>query len=319
MRVLPAPPPGAADRPELEALPVALDLAGPDGARTTAWVESVLGWQPVTGDGVGLSPRVRIVDVPTASTAAPTAVPSVLLVAEDDAAIAVAEATTRLRPEAVLAWPDRRSELPTTVAGLTAGSRPVPDGEGDHRVGGASGGVGTTTVTLALGALLAWRHGPTLAAVHGAVPLTVPRTVPVDGLAGPRAWSDATPVPSVPGLRVVRVERPPVDAPVAADGAGVVRDVGVGADADVLCVRRDAAGLAAIERSVAAAVVVLDDGLVPPAALRGAAGGRRLVTVPRSARVARAGMLHRVPAALPGSYLRALAPLVGPPADRAGP
>ncbi len=296
----------------LEALPVALDLGAPDAARVEAWIEGVLGWQPVSGDGVGLAPRARVVDVAAATRSGRDAeLPTVLLVAGDDAAVAVADAAVRVRPEAVVAWPDRRDDLAGTVARLLAVPTATAAGASDLRVGGAAGGVGTTTVCLALAALTAWRSGPTLAVTHGAVPLEVARVVAVTGLAGPRAWGDAHTVPGIPDLRVVVAEGPAATAAVAAEGAAVIRDVGVHDEADVLCVRRDRTGIGAVETTAAAAIVVLDEGPVPSAAVRAAAAGRRLVTVPRSTRVARAAALRRVPALLPGSYLRALAGVVG--------
>lgn len=306
-----APPSGVE---ELTALPVLLDVAGPDALRVAAWVEGVLGWQPVEGDGVGLVPGLRLVDPATSERAAVAAphprpeVPTVLLVPTDAPPLPVARAAVRIRPDEVVAWPDERDRLPDLAGRLRSRAEPR---EGGHelRVGGASGGVGTTTVALAVAALTAWQAGPTLLLTHGTVPVAVPRIIPADGLAGPRTWSEAHAVAGVPGLRVLRVDRPVPDDAVAADGARVVRDVGVAADVDVLIARRDAAGLAAIERSVAAAVVLVDDGVVPMGAMHAAAGGRRVVVVPRSVRVARAAVRGRVPVALPGSFLRVLAPL----------
>lgn len=327
----PAPPGTGDERPDdrtLEALPVVLELAGPAAGRITAWIEGVLGWQPVAGDGVDLAPATRLIDAASAAAAAEVAggaevagaaaLPTVLLVTEADTSVGVAAAAVRARPAAVLAWPEERSELPDVVHRLLARAAPRVGTRDELRVGGACGGVGTTTVSLALATLSAWRAGPVLAVTHGAVPLALPRTVTVDGLAGPRAWADAHPVASIPALRVIRADRPAVDVAVDAQGATVVRDLGVEDDVDVLCVRRDAAGVAAVERSAAAAIVVLDDGLAPEGALRGAAGGRRLVTVPRSTRVARAGLLRQVPSALPGSYLRTLSAVLGGVAGRGG-
>lgn len=304
----------------LEALPVVLSLGRSDAARVAAWVEGVLGWQPVDPHLGGLPPRLRVADVAGAGAVdAGPGVPSVLLVAPDDPALDVATAVHGLRPAAVLAWPDDRDRIVAVAAGLVAGERaPATDGL-VLRVGGAAGGVGTTTVALALGALAAWRHGATLVVTWGTVPTASPRTVPLDALAGQRTFDEATTVPGIPGLRVTRAAAPPVGVPVdAGPAAVVVRDVGIGDDVDVLVLRRDAAGVAALERSSAAVAVVLDDGLAPSAAVVAAAGGRRTVTLPRSVRVARAGLLSRVPTALPASYLRLLRPLVAPEHGRAG-
>lgn len=304
----------------LEALPVVLDLGRTDAARVVAWVEGVLGWQPVDAAAGGLHPRLRLVDVPAAAGPGPASgpeVPAVLLVASDDAALAVALAVQRLHPAVVLAWPDDRERLVPVAADLLRRARPVATEEMTIRVGGASGGVGTTTVALALGALASWRHGATLVLGSGTVPLATVRTVELDALAGQRTFEEASPVPGIPGLRVAHTSAPPVGVPVdAGDAAVVIRDVGVADDTDVLVLRRDAAGVAALGRSPAAAAVVLDDGCAPMGVIVGAGGGRPTITVPRSARVARAGMLQRVPAALPGSYLRSLRPLVAPERPR---
>lgn len=309
----PSVPPAAVG---LEALPVILALGRPDAARVTAWVEGVLGWQPIDVGAGGLHPRVRIADAAAATgdgTGPDGEVPTVLLVAPDDAALAVALAVQRLRPAAVLAWPDDRERLVPVAAELLGRARPAATEEMTIRVGGASGGVGTTTVALAVGALASWRHGATLVLSSGAVPAATSRTVDLDALAGQRTFEEASPVPGIPGLRVARASAPPADVPVDAGAAAVVvRDVGITDDTDVLVLRRDAAGVAALERSPAAVAVVLDDGCAPLGAVTGAAGGRPTIAVPRSARVARAGLLQRVPAALPGSYLRSLRPLVAP-------
>lgn len=304
----------------LEALPVLLELARSDAARVVAWVEGVLGWQPVDGDAGGLPPRLCLADVAAATDAARDRghdVPTVLLVGPDDPPVTVATATQRLRPAAVVAWPDDRDTLVSTAAGLLARTRPATTDELVLRVAGAAGGVGTTTVALAVGALAAWRHGATLVVASGVVPMATPRTVELDSLAAPRTFDEARPVPGVPGLRVARTTVPAVDAPVdPGPAAVVVRDVGLADDADVLVLRRDAAGVAGLERSAAGIAVVLDDGIAPIAAIVAAAARRPLVVVPRSSRVARAGLLGRVPTALPASYLRSLRPLVTPEVRR---
>lgn len=302
--------PGAAEANGLEALPVALSLGGRDAARVTAWVEGVLGWQPVV-DATGLPPRVQLRDV-AAEDGSGSGVPTVLLVAGGDDPRTVATAVCAAQPDEVLAWPDDRDTLPGVVAGLLARPHPAADDADDLRVGGAAGGVGTTTVALALGALAAWQQGPVLAVVHGSVPLAMARTIETDALAGGRTWEEAQPVPGIPGLRVVHADAPPTDVTILPPGEAttVVRDLGVDEEVDVLVVRRDATGVAAVRRSVAAAVVLVDDGVAPLGALRDAARGRRLLTVPRSVRVARAGYLRRVPAALPGGFLRELAPIL---------
>ena len=73
--------------------------------------------------------------------------------------------------------------------------------------------------------------------------------------------------------------------------------------------RADGPGLAAAGRTTAAAVVVIGSGPAATSAVAAACGSRRRVHLPRSARVARAGLAGRVPAGLPGSWLRPLLPL----------
>ncbi len=175
------------------------------------------------------------------------------------------------------------------------------------RVVGSAGGVGTTTVALALGALVAWAGRQCLVVGRGDVPVPEVRTVAAEVLGGHRAWAAAVDVPGVPGLRAVRTGDPPGRvAPPA--GVQVVVDGGVDGPGDVLVVRRDRPGLAAVARSGAGAVVVVDTG---PRAVRevvALAPGRGLAVVPHSARVARLHDAQRLPGSLPGSVL---APLRG--------
>jgi hypothetical protein len=105
-------------------------------------------------------------------------------------------------------------------------------------------------------------------------------------------------------------DQQPLPEPISGDLEVAVLDVGVGTDVDVLVCRADAAGLEAAAATTAAAVVVVGDGPASAAAVRRACGGRRRLALPRSARVERAGLHRRVPGALPGSWLRALRPLV---------
>jgi hypothetical protein len=59
-------------------------------------------------------------------------------------------------------------------------------------------------------------------------------------------------------------------------------------------------------------VVVVGDGPASPRAVSEAIGGRRRLDLPWSVRVGRAGLVGRVPASLPGSFVRALLPLAPP-------
>lgn len=299
------------------ALPVALDVRGrlADPLRRT--VEGQLGWQPVDAETAALvPPAVRLVDV----TGAPGGtVPTVLVVADDDPPLSVAEATQRLRPEAVVPWPVDTTGLADAVTAATATLRTGAPTTPVVRIGGAAGGVGTTTVALALAGTVAWRGRATLVASTDRVllPDAAP-TVDPTALAAVDLWARATPLPGVPEARAVRVTVPPHDHAIADPDVGVaVLDLGVSVDVDVLVCRPDAAGLAALGRTAAAAVVVVGDGAVPGREMTAAVGGRGRVDVAWSARVARAAVVGRVPAGLPGRLIRSLVPLV-PAGDRGG-
>ncbi len=290
-----------------DALPVRLALAGPHATAVARWVESVVGWQAVEAAASRLVPPVLALADVLGASAAPPDLPLVLLVADDDGARAAAAAA--VRAAAVVAWPTDRDQLVGVATAVVAAPKPRETLE--LSVGGAAGGVGTTTVALALGGLLAWRRQRTLVLTHGAVPGPGGRSIPVEELDGVPLWDLAAPSPGAPTLRVLRLPVPvPTEVVEAAPAALVVRDLGVEVAGDVLVVRRDRAGLEALTRSTAAAAVVMDTGSAPSRLLVRAAGGRRLITVPWSARVAQAAFVGRVPAGLPGSWLRALQPVL---------
>lgn len=290
-----------------DALPVRLALAGPHATAVGRWVESVVGWQAVDATASRLVPPVLALADVLGACAAPPGLPLVLLVADDDHPTAAA--ATAAGAAAVVAWPRDRDQLVEAASAVVAAPRPRETLE--LGVGGAAGGVGTTTVALALGGLLAWQRQPTLVLTHGAVPGPGGRGIPVEELAGVPVWDLAAPSPGAPALRVLRLPGPvPTEVVEAAPAALVVRDLGVDVAGDVLVIRRDRAGLGALTRSAAAVAVVMDTGPAPSRLLVRAAGGRRLVTVPWSARVAQATFVGRVPAGLPGSWLRALQPVL---------
>lgn len=283
-----------------DALPVRLHLRGPHAGAVERWVLSV-GWQPVTDD-VGVPSALALVDVPAALQDPPETAAAVLLVA-DDAPEQAATAAVRLGVAEVVAWPEERTRLPE-IAGRVVGRR-MPGQVEDLRVSGGAGGVGASLVAQALAGLCAWRGRRTLVLrsavrVGGAA----------DELEGTAAWRAAVPVPGVQRLR--RLEVPDPGVTVAGGPAElVVRDLGVSRDTDVLVIRRDRAGLEAAAATTAAVIVVNGDGPATSAAFRRAAAGRRAVIVPWSARVARADLHDRVPAGLPGTWLRTLASVLG--------
>lgn len=305
--------------PAPEALPVAVEGPGPVAAQVGAWVEAHLGWQ-VT-DGGDLPAVVRLAALGRGAVPADD-LPTVGLVLADDDPVAVARAAGRVG--AVAAWPDDHATLADLVAdvlgGGTAGiSAAAPDAPGDDDrfvVGAACGGVGATTVALALGGWHVWRRQDARCLVVASGPVPVPGATPVHPtvLAGHRAWAAGVEVAGVPGLHVAPADRPP-DRLAPPAGAGLVWDVGVVAPddprLDVLVVRRDRCGAEAAAASTCAAVVVVDTGPVTAAAMTTAVAGRRVVTLPWSVRVARAHARQRVPDGLPGRWLGLLRPLLG--------
>ena len=169
--------------------------------------------------------------------------------------------------------------------------------------------MGTTTVTLALAGLAAWRGTASLAAVRGTG--LAPRLVPTAALAGIGVWASAEPLPGVPGARAVRLDdRDPVPEPTDPRIGMLLVDAGVDPEVDVLVCRPDAAALELLSVTTAAAVVLVGEGPATARELRRAAAGRPGIVLPWSARVARAGLAGRVPAGLPGAWLRRLTPLL---------
>lgn len=305
------------------ALPVALQFGDVHAEPVRSWLEGVLGWQVVDGAGDDPVPPVlllrdHLADPGGASNpragaevGAGSDLPTILLLPDgsDPVRTAAAAAAARVVPSAVLGWPSDRERLSEVAASLLATSRQRSTSSSRLVVGGGAGGVGTTTVALALGGLRAWAGARTLVGVRG---LGVPwRGVPTAALGGGDLWSVAQRAPGLESLRVVRLlDHDPVPDVVDPAIEAVVLDAGPNPDADVLVCRPDAAGLAAMRTTTAAVVVVVGEGPAPHRAVLAAAGGRRLLRLPWSARVARAGAMGRLPAGLPGSWLRRLQPLL---------
>lgn len=270
------------------------------------WLEGTLGWQVTRGDEVPAA--LALLGVGSDVGPDPD-VPSVLLVRDEDRPARAAAAAAR-GPAHVLHWPDERASLPAIAAGLLDRGRDRPVPGTTVRLGGAAGGVGTTTVALALGGLLAWQGRSCLVVPSGDVPVPDVPVVAPDALAAHRTWDAAVGVAGVPGLRVLSTTggvRARVAVP---DGVVVLRDDGVTADVDVVVCVRDRAGRAAVDATAAALVVVGDRGAVDPASwARRLPPGTRQLVLPWSTRVARAGLAQRVPASLPGRWLALLAPL----------
>lgn len=293
-----------------DALPVRLDVADPIAGRLRAWLEGTLGWQ-VVDDPVAPSVPPVCTLVGVGGTMAPRNAPAVFLVGPEDDPVDAARAAARLDPIGILRWPQDREALPELVAGMRTGLFSPSATTEELRIGGASGGVGTTTVALALGGLLAWQGRPVLAVVPGAVPLDGVRTLSADDLAGSGTWDAATSAPGCPNLRVIRCpDAHAAEAVDAGPASAIIRDLGVDEAPDVLVLRRDRRGVATLEGTTAGAVVVADEGIVPLAAVRRATAQRHLVLLPRSQRVARAVARGRCPAGLPGRWLRLVSQLL---------
>lgn len=289
-----------------QALAVELHLDGPHAARVRDWVESVLGWQPVEGVDGGLVPSLALTD---AASTAVTPLPTIVLVDPDDDPVLVAGRVVLADAIAVVVWPAERDDLPRVAAKVADEQRPAAASP-VLRIGGACGGVGATTVALALGGLVAWSGTRTLVLGRGHVPVRNVVTVAGEATGAHGIWAHATPVPGVPNLRALAVDGPAADQPPGHEAGLVVIDAGVDSDVDVLVGRRDAATLAALERTCASVLVLAEDGPAQAGTLRDALGRRRLVPMPMSARVAAANLGGRVPSALPGRWLAQLRPVV---------
>jgi hypothetical protein len=299
-----------------QAVPVALALGERHVGSVRRWLEGTLGWQAVEDDLDGpVPPSVRLVDVEGAlrllDAAAGDRLPTLLLVEPDDAPALVADVARRLQPAGVCRWPDGRDALPDLVVRAVGAPR-VGGGTGRIlRVGGVAGGVGTTTVVLALVGIAAWAGQRALAVVHGHAGVREATPVPADALVAPDLWSRATPLPGLARARVVHTgivaaQRPPVDRRIDL----TVLDVGTATEVDVAVCRPDRAAAEQLPATMAGAVIVVGRGLLSIERIAALAGGRRVVHVPTSVRVARAVLRGQVPAGLPGSWLDALRPVL---------
>lgn len=291
--------------PGSDAVAVAVDVAGPSRAQLERVVEGVLGWQVVAADGHVLPPRLVLVDAARAPAHAGGPVPVVLVALPDDDPVAAARAGQH-----VMAVTDGVPDAATLRRLEERTGAVAPGGRTPWcTVAGAAGGVGATTVATALAGLRAWRHGATLAAVAGPSHQDGPPAVTAADLASPAVWTAAAPVVGIDDLRVVALRDH--ELPADAGPVPLVLERGRSADtADVLVARPDRPGLAAVAAGTGA-VVVVGRGPVDVAQLRRAAADRAVVAVPWSARVAAATAAGRLPADVPGTWLRPLDGLVG--------
>lgn len=299
---------------ELRDLPVTVDLHGALAQEVVAYVEGEAGWQ-VVADAGPPRPVLALADRPLAGR------PCVVVVdgrpdADQTRAALLAGALD------VVGWPDDRARLLEVPLRVLA-ARPAGGTTAVLRVGGAAGGVGTSTVALALAGLLAWSGRRTAVAgdddllrLCGLGPWRGPGVAEVAALHATDARREvvelARPVAGVPGLCALggagagwTVDQAgpagagswPMDA-VVVD----LRDRPIGAD---LVVARPDAGL----RSIAGThtpVVLVGEGPLDARGVRRVIGRPPLLWLPASARVARAGLAGRVPSALPGRWLAAV-------------
>ena len=276
---------------DLIALPVSLDLPRPLHDDVQRHLEGAIGWQVTTSNDLPARLHLFGVGRPTAP------VPSILVVGDGDEPAAAA--VSALGAAGVLRWPADAPDLLSIASGMLAlaPTATVPT----LRIRGASGGLGTSTLALALGGLVAWRGHDVL--VASSSDLAVPAVPTVTTLRGSRPWEAAAEVPGIPRLRAIQG---PPGRPVDVAGPDlVIEDVLTGSP-HLLVAATDRVGLAAVRASEVGAVVVVDRGPVDVAELAAAAGPRLAAVLSWSHRVGHAGLRQRVPASLPGSYLAQL-------------
>lgn len=295
----------------LQDLPVTVDLPGVLGQEVTAYVEGEAGWQ-VVADGGPPRPVLALTDRPLPGQ------PCVVVV-DGVPGHDVTRAALLAGALDVIGWPMDRARL--ADAPLRAQTARTPEGGARIlRVGGASGGAGTSTVSLALAGLLAWAGRRTLVVgdddllrLCGRAPWEGPGAAEVGTLDPADAVREvaalARPVAGVERLAVLgRGGAGAASATTAARGWPadvIVWDVRSRQDeADVLVGRPDA-GLRAVS-GAPVPVVVVGEGPLDARGVGGVLGRPPLVWLPTSARVARAGLSGRVPSALPGGWLRSL-------------
>ncbi|MEX2324933.1 MAG: hypothetical protein WD576_04220 [Nitriliruptoraceae bacterium] len=319
------------DEPEdlLSALPVTIDVDAAHEPHVREYVEQVLGWQPV--DAVSsplMPPAIRIADVATLQAmpmaaeqlmpppmsaqhepASGVNVACVLLVTSDVSAPEAAAVAARHRPAFVVAWPEERDLLSMHVKRILQ-LRPEIDGTAaQFTIGGCAGGVGTTTVALALSAIISWHGWRSLAVLRGPLPARTATAADRSLLRSPDVFSRATAVDGVPRCRIVSVDDTAEVSITDESVDCVVIDAGVDVDVDVVVARPDGAAMDRIGTTTAAWAVIVGDGPVELRAVAQQVPGRQIVQLANSARVARAAAARRLPGAFPGAWLKPLLPL----------
>ena len=279
----------------IEDLPVTVALPAPLHAAVTAWVEHDLGWQAVEADGP-LPPVLALAIEPCGDLP---------WIAFTEGPPAGSEVRRHLTAGAVdvVAWPQERTRLPLLAARISA-QRGVRANASRLIVSGTAGGVGTSTVALAIGGLLAWSGARALVVGDSGL-ATLAGVDPGVEQGSPGVGTGvAIAVAGVPGLSVVR--RDDDEAAAGWSGDVVIVDAGARFPSDTTLLVSRADGGLRRARVVQLPVVIVG---AQPLAARDAQrllGRPALVYLPLSARVARAGLQGRVPASLPGSWLATL-------------
>lgn len=281
-------------------LPVVVALAPPLHGAVAAWVEQDLGWQVVEPGGM-LAPALALAESPVGS------LPWVAVTDGPPSAEAMRRHLTAGAAD-VVGWPHDRSRLAQTASRLAHGA--AEDPTAIFTVAGVTGGAGTSTVALGIGGLLAWAGASVLvvgsigtvwlAGLHDDDPTTTTRRDPTTS---PEAAHRS--VPGVPRLSVAIRGPDGVTPPWSGD----IRVVDAGVPAvdvptDLLVVRADVGLRRARLRDRPTAIV--GDQPVGRRSAQRLLGRSPVMHLPLSRRVARAGVLGRVPAALPGAWLAVL-------------
>ena len=290
---------------------MSVDLPSTLSAEVAAYVETEGGWQVVGPDG---PPRPVL-----AVASAPTAGACVVVTDGVAPAATVAEALGAGALD-VIAWPQERERL---LAAPLRVVRPQPAGTGPSvlHIAGAGGGVGASTVALAVGGIAAWAGARALVigtddllALAGFGPWEGPGAAQLAALDPTDAAGEVSavvaPVAGVGGLSVVGG-----GGPGGLNVTGWPFDVVVAEHRDTAALPSAPGGVLVVAdrntslRAATAAdapVVLRDRGRVPLPQARRVLGHRLAGVLPESSRVARAGLSGRVPSSLPGSWIAAV-------------
>jgi hypothetical protein len=280
----------------IEDLPVTVALSPPLDTWVATWVERDLGWQVVDPSGP-LTPVLALADRVCASLP---------WIAVTDGSPGAEQIRSHLTSGAVdvVGWPQDRLRIPLLAAQIDQGRAGASAGTSRITVAGVAGGVGTSTVALAIGGLLAWSGAVVLVSGTADMVTLAASRRPADLHHGTYGSTAPSAVEGVPRLSVV--DRGTDVAASAWSGDVVVVDAGTSVTADTtLVVTRPDRGLRRASATNRPVVVVGDQPLSVRDARR-LLGAALLAHLPTSARVARAALESRVPASLPGAWLRDL-------------